>query len=237
MTVAEKNRCEQYISIFENDSTDLQYDYCENLFDGRGYTSGRAGFCTGTTDSLQVIQLFTSYQSKNLLAKFLPELERLAKHFSGDVSKLSGYCKAWKESAKSPLFRQCQDYISDLLYYGPAMKEALRIGLTTALGKCAFYDTIIQHGGGIDPDSFGAIVKKTEKVMNDKMDPNEYDWLLRFLMERKKTLQNPHNKATASHWRDSVDRVNAMIGLLNQTNWFLTTPIHIKTRYHNLIIK
>src|SRR4051794_27847983 len=35
-------------SVYENNTAVVQYPYCENIDDGRGYTSGRAGFCTGT---------------------------------------------------------------------------------------------------------------------------------------------------------------------------------------------
>ncbi|CAG2119036.1 unnamed protein product, partial [Medioppia subpectinata] len=34
---AAKKRCEEYTSIFENDTIELQYAYCEDIGDGRGY--------------------------------------------------------------------------------------------------------------------------------------------------------------------------------------------------------
>lgn len=114
----EKQRCEQYTSIFENDTTDLQYAYCEDIQDGRGYTSGRAGFCTGTGDAAEVVKKYTAHVPKNPLGKYIPLLIYLANQKSGDTSKLIGYCEAWAEAAKDEIFRKCQDAVSDELYYG-----------------------------------------------------------------------------------------------------------------------
>ena len=38
-----KLRAARVISTFENSTTDIQYDYAENISDGRGITAGRAG--------------------------------------------------------------------------------------------------------------------------------------------------------------------------------------------------
>jgi chitosanase len=117
LTKEQKKRCEEYTSIFENDTIELQYAYVENIHDGRGYTSGRAGFTTGTADALEVIKKYTAKKPGNPLAKFIPELETLAKKSSGDVTHLSGYPAAWKECAKDAVFRQTQDEVSDEMYY------------------------------------------------------------------------------------------------------------------------
>ncbi|KAJ1645742.1 hypothetical protein LPJ64_002719, partial [Coemansia asiatica] len=44
----------QITNIYENGDTKFHYDYCENLHDGRGYTAGIVGFCTGTADAWEV---------------------------------------------------------------------------------------------------------------------------------------------------------------------------------------
>jgi chitosanase len=64
LTKEQKKRCEEYTSIFENDTIELQYAYVENIRDGRGYTAGRAGFTTGTADALEVIKKFFEFCSK-----------------------------------------------------------------------------------------------------------------------------------------------------------------------------
>src|SRR5262245_33374802 len=44
----QRRRVDQLISAFENSTTEIQYDYAENIDDGRGVTAGRAGFTTAT---------------------------------------------------------------------------------------------------------------------------------------------------------------------------------------------
>ena len=117
MTPAQKAICEQYTSIFENDTTELQYAYVEHMQDGMGYTSGRAGFTTATCDALDVVKRYTKHKANNPLAKFIPEMERLCKLMSDDVTHLNEYPDGWKECAKDPLFRRVQDEVSDDLYY------------------------------------------------------------------------------------------------------------------------
>lgn len=117
MTHEQKHRCEQYTSIFENDTTDLQYAYCEDIHDGRGFTAGRAGFTTGTSDGYEVVKRYTAHKASNPLAKFLPELKKLDHSQSGSTAHLHGYCEAWKEAAKDAEFRKVQDQVSDEQYF------------------------------------------------------------------------------------------------------------------------
>ncbi|XP_054163235.1 chitosanase-like [Oppia nitens] len=233
MNAGAKHRCEEYTSIFENDTIELQYDYCENIDDGRGFTSGRAGFCTGTGDAVEVVRKYTHQKSDNPLAKYLPELERLAKEGSDDVSKLGGYCKAWQQSAKDSAFRKVQDDISDETYYRPAIKHAQTAGVKSQLGMCAFYDCIIQHGDGDDQDSINAIIKKTH---GGHVSGDEKSWLKDFLKNRRADLMDPHDKDTRDEWRQSVDRVDAMVKLLDAGNMDFKGPMHIKTPNHDATI-
>ena len=48
----------QLVSSAENSSLDWrrQYRYIEDIGDGRGYTAGIVGFCSGTGDMLQVVR-------------------------------------------------------------------------------------------------------------------------------------------------------------------------------------
>lgn len=118
------------------------------------------------------------------------------------------------------------------------MKAAQAAGVHTALGQCAFYDTIIQHGGGEDPDSLNAIVKKTKSEMGGHgvQGGNEHQWIEKFLAARKHDLQHPHNQETQKEWADSVDRVDAMTELIKHNNWDMHPPMHIKTKNHDATI-
>jgi hypothetical protein len=63
-----KSCIEQMISVFENESTSLKYDYIENLHDGRGYTAGPYGFLIADGDLLQVVEVYDGMRPNNVLS-------------------------------------------------------------------------------------------------------------------------------------------------------------------------
>lgn len=238
LTSEQKRRAEQFTSIFENDTIELQYGYIENIDDGRGFTCGRAGFTTATGDAVQVVELYTKAKSHNPLANFLPELRRLAKEESDDTDGLSGFEKAWKTAAEDSVCRAAQDEVVDKLYYTPSAKRADDAGLNTALSRAVLYDTIIQHGEGDDPDGLPALMNSTEKKMGGtpKTGIDEKEWLASFLKVRREDLENPHNKDTQDGWRESVDRCDAFSSILESGNFDLHGPIHVHTPNHSATI-
>src|SRR5882724_9316825 len=71
-------RADQIISVFENDTLELQYGYTEALEDGRGLTAGRAGFTTATGDLVLVVERYVSRVPDTPLKHYLPRLKELA---------------------------------------------------------------------------------------------------------------------------------------------------------------
>ena len=117
----------QMISVFENESTSLKYDYIENLHDGRGYTAGPYGFSVADGDLLQVVEVYDAMRPDNVLSSFIPTLKEVRETASTrEISTrgLEALPEAWKKAASDPRFRQAQDQVSDKLYYAPAMRAA-----------------------------------------------------------------------------------------------------------------
>ena len=97
LTANQKAVAEAMTSIWENDTPLLDYAYSENIHDGRGYTSGRAGFCTGTGDAIQVVDCYDKLRTAangNLMAKYMPALTTINDQYmqtgmdQGDTSLL-----------------------------------------------------------------------------------------------------------------------------------------------------
>lgn len=236
----QKRRAEQLTSIFENGKTEIQYGYVEELDDGRGYTCGRAGFTTATGDALEVVEVYTKAVPNNKLKKYLPELRRLAKDESDDTSNLKGFASAWRSLGNDKAFRAAQDEVNDRLYYQPAMKRSDQAGLKTALAKAVMYDTVIQHGDGDDPDSFYALIKRTNKKMggSPKDGTDEKKWLNKFLDVRYDDLMNPSDEDTQDEWRESVARVDVFRDIVKAKNYNLDGPIHVRSsEYGNFTIQ
>lgn len=226
----QKRRAEQLTSIFENGITQLQYGYCEDLDDGRGFTCGRAGFTTRDGDAYEVVKRYTEIAPGNLLAKYLPVLKKLNDQGSDDTSDLSGYDTEWKKLGNDNAFRSAQDHVVDQTYYLPAMKRAQDIGVTTALGKAIFYDSIIQHGEGDDPDGFPALIERTTQRMGGKTPKtgaDEKEWIATFLDVRREDLAHSYEPSTREEWADSVGRVDTLKQLVTMGNWDLKGPFTV----------
>ncbi|MER7282554.1 chitosanase [Dactylosporangium sp. NPDC000244] len=134
------------VSSAENSTLDwtAQYGYIEDIHDGRGYTGGIVGFCSGTGDMRAVVQRYTEAVPGNRLAKYLPALKRLngsAAHTGLDPT----FTADWKAAAADPAFRAAQDAERDRMYFNPALSQAKQDGLRV-LGQFIYYDAIVMHG-------------------------------------------------------------------------------------------
>jgi chitosanase len=226
LPAALKACAERMISVFENESTALQYNYVENLNDGRGFTAGRAGFVTRDGDLLQVVELYNRMRPSNALSGFLPMLRTALG--TASTEGLEALPAAWRKAASDPLFRQAQDQVSDRLYYVPAMQAADDLHLRSPLAKFALYDASIQHGAGNDSDSLGAIIRATIAVRGRPDKAGEGKWLATFLQTRKKVLLNATDPRTRAAWKESVGRVNEQLRLLREGNLQLSGPLTLK---------
>ena len=225
----ERRTADQIVSVFENGVPDIQYGYIEDLQDGRGYTAGRAGFCSACGDMAEVVRRYTDVAPSNPLASFLPTLMRLASEGSDSRADLAGLPRAWTEASADPQFRAVQDAVVEERYYRPAVDLAQQLGLTSSLGRLAFYDTAVQHGVDVGPDSLVAIADRATREAGGSPAAavQETVWLEAFLDRRRATLEQPSNPGTQAAWAASVGRVDALHALLDAGNLDLDLPVEI----------
>jgi chitosanase len=154
---AKKEIAMQLVSSAENSSLDwrAQYAYIEDIDDGRGYTAGIIGFCSGTGDMLEVVARYTTAKPGNVLAKYLPAL-RSVNGTDSHAGLDPGFTGDWRTAAADPAFRAAQDAERDATYFNPAVAQGKADGLRT-LGQFIYYDALVMHGPGSDPVSFGGI--------------------------------------------------------------------------------
>jgi chitosanase len=219
----------QLVSVFENGTPEIQYAYVEDLDDGRGYTAGRAGFCTACGDLLTVVKTYTAQVPANPLAGYLPTLAELAASSSDSTRGLGGFEDAWHTAAEDPAFRKVQDDVTDALYVTPARKIAEDNGVRSALGLGILVDTAVQQGTDTDPDGLPAMVTKTNAAVGGTPagGTDEATWLRGFLAVRRATLEHPSSSDTSDVWKESVGRVDAFAALLDAGNLDLVTPFTI----------
>jgi len=221
---AKKDAAMQLVSSAENSSLDwrAQYSYIEDIGDGRGFTGGIIGFCSGTGDMLELVQYYTQQKPGNPLAAFLPALQQV----NGTDSHAglgTAFVNAWRAAAADPAFQAAQDHERDRAYFIPAVSQAKADGLH-ALGQFIYYDAMVMHGPGEDSESFGGLRNSVvRKVKPPSQGGNETAYLNAFLDARKALMLQE-----AAH--DDTSRVDTEQRVfLNAGNLDLNLPLTWKT--------
>jgi chitosanase len=217
---AKKEIAMQIVSSAENSSLDwrAQYAYIEDIGDGRGYTAGVIGFCSGTGDMLELVEDYARRAPGNVLAKYLPALRRVngsASHAGLDPN----FPRDWRAAAKDGVFQQAQDHERDTVYFDPSVQQAKQDGLR-ALGQFIYYDAIVMHGPGSDPVSFGGIRKTAmSRAKTPAQGGSEAAYLNAFLDARVAAMKTEEAHSDTSRV-DTAQRV-----FLRNGNLDLNTPL------------
>lgn len=211
---------DQFISIFENGTAEIKYDYAANIGDGRGITAGRAGFTSATGDMLIVINKYTKLKPNNSLAQYTDELAYLVdlrynvgdRKGSASTKNLGGLVEVWKEHSQYQAFRDIQDEVVDEMYFDTAVEKAKSIGVTLPLSLLCLYDANIMHGeSGLEN-----LVNKTNQQMKAKGDFDEISWITKFNAVRKDIMLSD------SSWKYATTRVDELDDLIESKNYPLS---------------
>ncbi|MFC0438138.1 chitosanase [Kutzneria buriramensis] len=218
---AKKEIAMELVSSAENSSLDwkAQYAYIEDIHDGRGYTAGIIGFCSGTGDMLELVRDYAQREPGNVLAKYLPALEAVNGSESHDGLDPT-FKDDWASAASDPVFQQAQNDERDRVYFDPAVSQAKQDGLG-ALGQFIYYDAIVMHGPGTGGTSFGGIrATAMQNAQTPAQGGDEVTYLNAFLDARKAAMltEAAHSDTTRV---DTEQRV-----FLNNGNLALNPPLH-----------
>ncbi|MGY0019583.1 chitosanase [Streptomyces sp. YJ-C3] len=212
---AKKEIAMKLVSSAENSSLDwkAQYRYIEDIGDGRGYTAGIIGFCSGTGDMLDLVELYTEREPGNVLAKYLPALREVDGSDSHDGLD-PGFPADWERAAQDSAFQQAQNDERDRVYFDPAVRQGRSDGVGT-LGQFTYYDAIVMHGDGSDPTSFRSI---RQRALGQAKPPSqggdEVSWLNAFLDARVWAMKQEEAHSDTSRV-DTAQRVFLQKGNLN----------------------
>jgi chitosanase len=206
----------QLVSTAENSSTDwrAQFGYIEDIGDGRGYTAGIVGFCSGTSDMLAMVTEYTRRAPGNRLARFLPALRTV--DGSDSHSGLGPVFEAaWRAAATDPVFRKTQEDSRDRMYFAPAVAMARADGVR-ALGQFAYYDAAVMHGqNGLRAIRADAL----RAARTPARDGDEISWLTAFLNAREREMR------TEEAHSDTTRVSTAQRVFLRRGNLDLNTPL------------
>jgi chitosanase len=213
---AKKEVAMQIVSAAENSSLDwrAQFAYIEDIGDGRGYTAGIIGFCSGTGDMLELVQAYTNTKPSNVLAKYLPAL-RNVNNSDSHAGLDPNFTRDWKTAAADPVFQAAQESERDRVYFNPSVADGKADGVR-ALGQFAYYDASVMHGY----DGMRSIrTRALKKAKPPSQGGNEVTWLNAFLDERVVEMKKEEAHSDTSRV-DTAQRV-----FLNNGNLDLNTPL------------
>jgi chitosanase len=208
----------QLVSSAENSTLNWrgQYGYIEDIGDGRGYTAGIAGFCSGTSDMLAVVTEYTRRQPDNGLAPYLNAL-RTVDGSDSHAGLDPGFTAAWQAAAADPVFQKTQEDERDRIYFNPAVTMARADGLR-ALGQLAYYDAAVMHGmsglRGIRADAL-------RKAQTPYLGGDETAWLSAFLDARvgEMRTEEAHQDVTRVETAQRVFLKNGNLDLNTPLTW------------------
>ncbi|WP_030683702.1 chitosanase [Streptomyces sp. NRRL B-1347] len=217
---AKKELAMRLVASAENSTLDWrgQYGYIEDIGDGRGYTAGIIGFCTGTHDLLKLVEDYTEKHPDNGLARFLPALRAVD---GSDSHEGLGrpFTRAWAREARAAAFQRAQDAVRDRLYFDPAVRAAKLDGLGT-LGQFVYYDAMVMHGPGTGPKAFYGLRDAALKKARTPADGGAETTYLDAFLDVRRTLM----KTEKSH-RDTTRIDTAQRRFLREGNLDLRTPL------------
>ncbi|MGO1055402.1 chitosanase [Crossiella sp. CA198] len=213
----------QIVASAENSTLNWRgrFGYIEDINDKRGYTAGIIGFCSGTGDMLELVELYKKRKPGNILEKYLPALRKV----NGTPSHAGldpAYTGDWASAAKDKVFRDAQESERDRVYFNPAMSQARRDGVR-ALGQFAYFDAIVMHGDGSGALAFSQIrARALGRAKPPSQGGNETTWLNAFLDARVWAMKQEPEHANTSRV-DTAQRV-----FLRNGNLDLKTPLKWK---------
>ena len=207
----------ELVSSAENSTLNWrgEFGYLEDLGDGRGYTGGIVGFCSGTSDMLALVTEYARRRPGNALARYLRAL-RTVDGSDSHAGLDPGFPAAWKAAAADPVFQKTQEDERDRLYFDPAVALARADGLR-ALGQFAYYDAAVMHGmDGLRGIRSAALMTAT----TPKQGGDETVWLGAFLDARVREMKSEQAHSDTSRV-DTAQRV-----FLDRSNLDLFLPLN-----------
>ncbi|PSK61864.1 Chitosanase [Micromonospora sp. MH33] len=206
----------QIVSAAENSSLDwrAQFSYIEDIGDRRGYTAGIIGFCSGTGDMLELVEVYTRTKPGNVLAGYLPAL-RAVNGSDSHAGLDPNFPRDWRTAATDPVFRAAQEAERDRVYFNPSVRDGKTDGVR-ALGQFAYYDAAAMHGyEGMRAIRSRALARAKPPTQGG----DERTWLHAFLDERVAEMRKEEAHSDTSRV-DTAQRV-----FLNNGNLDLNTPL------------
>ena len=204
------------VSIAENSTTEWwkNYNYCEDISDGRGMTVSLVGFCSGTNDLLWVMKDLQKIKQDHPLLKYMTVLEKVdntsntkgLESFSSDLQKYGD--DNWRKAVWNGILH---------FYWNPAIQYAAEIKLQFPISKGFLYDLALNHGA----EEMSRMARQV-RVASPKFGGDEKLWLSEMIAVRQNIIVNVDRSTNAGQ----PDRCILWNSILKKRNVDLNRPLH-----------
>jgi chitosanase len=226
LTEAQKHAIWSLTCCAENSQTNFAFDYAENIGDGRGITFGIIGFTSGTYDGTMLLERVNELDPRNPLVAYLPAFKTIdalphdADGCCDSTQDLSGFIESFEAHGEDPAVKQAQLEKLTSLYWEPALRQAERLGITTAIAVGELYDACVNHGEDGNEEAVGLkqLIEKANAAAggSPRSGLDEKAWLRAFLQARREYIERD--------WPDAVDRIDMYSRILDSGNTQLEVP-------------
>lgn len=229
------------VSIAENSSPYLVWNYAENIGDGRGITFGICGFTSGTYDGTKMIRQLKDLDSNHPLVSYLPAFQYIDtlphdENWTTDVTiGLENFIDDFNRYGEDSIVREAQFMTLENMYWNPAQQKAEELGVKYPVSMAFIYDTTVNHGATGDENDKGLKQLTDEANLAMGGTPatgiDELTWLYKLLDVRKAYLESDPT------WAGALDRIEMYRRLLDSGNRDLALPLNVSCYGDNFTIR
>jgi len=177
---------------------------------------GRSQVTLGSGNLYRLIQVYCGTPGAALATQLSGYLRRLEQRdFTLDTD--TDFRGLLQQAGGDPVMRTVQDNYFDANYWSPAAASASSIGISTALGTSAVYDSHIQG-------AWDAMRARTTSQFGTPHVVGENTWVSDYVNTRRDWLATNANPAL----HPTVYRMDSFLSLIQDSKWDLALPIVVR---------
>lgn len=218
------------VSLPENSTISWwdNYNFAKRLGDGRGWTVGIFGACSGTGDLIMILEELQQINPSHILCKYIRPMK---KTIGDDITGLENLGQDIISLGDDKEWQQAVWHVYIKLYWNFARDFAEKTGrcdkrpgaiLTKSAIKGFIVDTAINHG----PDMMSII--PILRKMKNKSETDEVKWILDFCEARRLLLKAGYQGLDSSR---TGDRCTLWANIIKSNNIDLKRPITCANGY------
>jgi chitosanase len=219
LTDTQKRTAQAIVNIFETGSAVGDYGNVTVVAGDSGHlTYGRSQTTLASGNLFLLLKAYVEAPNAEFADGIRPFLPRVqARDLSLDNDR--GLRSLLRQAGSDPVMREVQDAFFDRVYWAPAQTASQDLGITSALGCCIVYDSIV-HG------SFRRIRDRTIDAIGriGTAGVTERDWVTRYVAIRRAWLASSPNPLL----QRTVYRMDALRKIIDASNWDLSLPLTVR---------